>query len=327
MRNQRRAFTLIELLVVIAIIAILIGLLLPAVQKVREAAARMQCSNNLKQIGIAVHAYHDAEGGFPVSRNTPGAIGATSFSLSIHARLLPYLEQDPVYKRIDFSGSWDGASNAVPRGTIIKTFFCPSDPRLGAQPAGWAPSSYHANEGSSHVFVPSALNESIPQKNGPFYMNTSYRFSDITDGSSNTAGFSEKLLGDFSNAVASEFLDGFVLAGPTGPSPATPDAAITACNAIDWTNLAYQGNSNIGAPWLFGSSSASVYSHAALPFTRMCLFPNNGTMINPASSRHTNGINLMLMDGSVRFVQRSISMATWRALGTRNGDDLIGNDF
>src|SRR3954471_23241751 len=100
LRKRRRGFTLIELLVVIAVIASLIGLLVPAVQKVRAAAARIQCQNNLKQLGLALHNHHDSLGAFPVSRSTPGAIGGSSISLSSLALLLPYLEQDNLYKQI-----------------------------------------------------------------------------------------------------------------------------------------------------------------------------------------------------------------------------------
>src|SRR3954468_13978334 len=102
----RRAFTLIELLVVIAIIAVLIGLLLPAVQKVREAAARASCQNNLKQLALALQNYHDATGTFPQSRSTPLEIGQPAVTFSAHARLLPFVEQDAVYKTIDFSVDW-----------------------------------------------------------------------------------------------------------------------------------------------------------------------------------------------------------------------------
>src|SRR6476646_7604994 len=117
---RRNGFTLIELLVVIAIIAILIALLVPAVQKVREAAARTQCQNNLKQIGLAIHGYHDGYKHLPP--------GSDSKGISVHAYILPYIEQDNIFKRVNFTASYSDPTNAIPETTQVPIFDCPSDP-------------------------------------------------------------------------------------------------------------------------------------------------------------------------------------------------------
>jgi prepilin-type N-terminal cleavage/methylation domain-containing protein/prepilin-type processing-associated H-X9-DG protein len=324
MLRQRSAFTLIELLVVIAIIAVLIGLLLPAIQKVREAAARTQCQNNLKQMALALHSHHDALGTFPQSRSTPLNIGQPAITFSVHARLLPYMEQANVYRTIDFTVDWANDNNALARGTVVKSYFCPSDPNLSNIPPGLAPSSYRVNEGNSHKFMPADNNDNLPQPNGPFYLNRTFKIADITDGTSNTAALSERLIGDFNNAIATELGDGFIV---VGPMPVTQDEAYSTCQSIDWQDLSYQGYSNNGAPWLSGAHATTCYQHSVPPFARQCLFPANSSMVTAASSAHPNGVNLALCDGSVRFVARTISLVTWRALGSRNGSEVTGSDF
>lgn len=326
MTKHRSAFTLIELLVVIAIIAVLIGLLLPAIQKVREAANRLTCQNNMKQIGIALHNYHGAVRTFPPSRTAlPGAIGQPAATFSAQAYLLPYMEQDNVYKLIDFTANWNAPSNAVACAAIVKSYYCPSDPGLSQVPTGWAPSSYRANEGSSNVFKAVPTNATVlPQPNGPFFLASSYRIADITDGTSNTAAFSERLIGDFSNAIVSPQTDGYIVPGPT---PMDPDAAYLACQAIDVQNLVYQGYSNNGAPWLAGAHSSTCFNMAQPPFSRQCAFGSNATQVSPASSGHGVGVNLLMCDGSLRFVVKTIDVATWRAMGSRNGGEIVSDTF
>jgi prepilin-type N-terminal cleavage/methylation domain-containing protein/prepilin-type processing-associated H-X9-DG protein len=316
---RRKGFTLIELLVVIAIIAILIALLVPAVQKVREAAARTQCQNNLKQLGLALHGHHDGMKYFPPGRD--------SKNFSAHAYFLSYIEQCNLFCMVDFTVSYNNANNAFARAQSVPIFLCPSDPRMLSVPAGWAGTSYRANQGSGILWGlsptdPSDPNYGIPDPNGVFFLRSKTRFADITDGSSNTAAFSEHLIGDFSNAIGTEATDTF----EPGTHPATPDQAVADCVGVNPANLGQQGYSNIGAPWLYGYHSTTIYFHVGLPGSRSCMFPP-GRIATTANSGHTNGVNLLLCDGSVRFVSYGISLLTWRALGTRNGNDVIGSDF
>jgi prepilin-type N-terminal cleavage/methylation domain-containing protein/prepilin-type processing-associated H-X9-DG protein len=311
MRTHRRsAFTLIELLVVIAIIAILIGLLLPAVQKVREAAARMQCQNNLKQIGLALHSYHDVMGSMPPGNSKPNAFSA-------HSALLPYIEQDNLFKLIDFKLAQSHANNATAKGTPVKTFLCPSDPQSSV-PAGWGGNNYVANYGTTIRWM-----QDYSGTDGVFAHVTGTagcRFADVTDGLSNTAAFSERLKGDWSNAALTPRTD---LLTPPGALPTTPDEAVTMCRGRD-NATSTQFHSNYGSVWIQGNQD-SMYGHASPPNDPLCAFPANSTQTMPASSGHTGGVNVVLCDGSVRFVPNTVAIAAWRALGTRALGEVLGN--
>ena len=307
---RKSGFTLIELLVVIAIIAILIGLLLPAVQKVRAAAARMKCSNNQKQIGLAMHNYHSALGQLPP--------GGDVLGFSAHAYLLPNLEQENLFRTINFTVAPTNAANAVPLGTTVPGFLCPADPTQA--PAGQGGNNYVWTYSSDILF-------SSNTGTGPFVFAkptlTIYRLTDITDGTSNTAAFCERQKGDFNNATISLKIDLFNAAG--AGSPTTPDQANSMCNGFTPTDPSTQFRSDYGSQWL-QALHYTMYQHVGPPNAKGCAFPPSSASMS-ANSAHTNGVNLLLCDGSVRFVNDNISITTWRALGTRAGGDILGNDY
>ncbi len=301
--GRRSAFTLIELLVVIAILSILIALLVPAVQVIRGQAAKTQCQDNLHQIGIALHGYYGDHKSFP-----PG-VDANSFS--VHSYLLRYVEQEPLFEAINFSVSASSPLNNGPRGTVVPVYLCPADPS-NPLPAGWAGNSYVANYGSGIGFGRDA--------GGPFIFGQAIKYEAIGDGESNTAAFCERIRGDYSNAAATEKSD---LLNPPG-APANPDQAMSMCRSFDPSNLNFQWRSDMGGYWLQGWHM-TLYQHSAPPNDRMCAFPVNRTCSMPASSAHGNGVNLLLCDGTVKFVYQGVNMATWRALGTRDGKDTPGD--
>jgi prepilin-type N-terminal cleavage/methylation domain-containing protein/prepilin-type processing-associated H-X9-DG protein len=325
--TTRRGFTLIELLVVIAIIAVLISLLLPAVQSAREAARRAQCVNNLKQIGLALHNYLDSINCFPMSMgfDAPGFGYPEPVSYSGLSMLLPYLEQSVVFNTLNYSILRGDPGNNTVMATSIYTFLCPTDPQMNNLPPGQAGENYHPCSGNNIDYVwgvsdPWGFNTTLPPFTGVFYPVSSTRIAEITDGTSNTASFSEMGLGDMSNAIATPKTDQFW----TQTWPTTPDQAIQQCQGFPASNLAYQGLSTDGVPWIEGSTSA-MYNHVNTPDMRSCIFPP-GRIMNTANSYHPGGVNMAACDGSVRFIKDSINLATWRALGSRNGGEVISSD-
>lgn len=311
--KHRSAFTLVELLVVIAIIGLLVGLLLPAVQSAREAARRMQCSNNLKQLGLGLHNYESTFKRFPAGRN--------DMRHSPHSALLPYLEQANVQNLVDFGVRWDHPNNEVARTTTLSVYRCPSDP-VEFAPNEWGTTNYRCSQGSGILWGLPPTNTSdpnygMPAPNGVFIPNLYLRFGDITDGTSNTAAFSEHGLGDFSNAIVSK-TDTFW----PRTNPATADEALRDCMAIDITDLSFQRVSDVGAPWMHGYHSTTGYFHALPPNSRSCMFPP-GRIATAPQSYHPGGVQVTRCDGSVTFISDSVDLLSWRAFGSRNGGEAI----
>ncbi len=308
MRQTRRAFTLIELLVVIAIIAILIGLLLPAVQKVREAAARMSCQNNLKQLGVAFHSHHATHGFFP-----PGFTSATSSvdgdglgpGWGWAAHLLPYLEQDPLHKRINFQLDIRDPANAFARVQRLPLMLCPSDtPRSptftvgddsGAALCEVAFGNY-VGVGAVHEVSGYPDTGGGPEYQGCLLRNSMVRVTDITDGSSNTVLVGERA---------------------SKQSPQTTWVGAVTEAGVPPLVPAYDTE---GPPVLV-LTNAGTAADARVP--------NNPLgHVEDTNSRHTGGVNFLLADGSVRAINSGIRPAVWSALATRAGGETYGSgDF
>jgi prepilin-type N-terminal cleavage/methylation domain-containing protein/prepilin-type processing-associated H-X9-DG protein len=323
--TRRNAFTLIELLVVIAIIAVLIGLLLPAVQKVREAAARMKCTNNLKQIGLALHGYHDAYQYFPEARD------AYPLCFSPHAHILPFVEQQNLYNLIDFTGANGATStykgvNSAAAQVPVSTFTCPSD--VGAVVGGNGAVAGLTFGGTNYVSCVGTGNSSSGVVNGDYVSGDGVflltpggptAIKNITDGTSNTALFSESIFGNGTAGLSAP-------AGTPDPTVLAKDISGSAMDPITCAaTTTYTGQR--GDRWINGGYLSTAYNHWTTPnsSTFDCLNSANNYGLKTARSRHTNGVNLCLCDGSVRFVNNGVSFVTWQALATRAGGEVVGD--
>jgi prepilin-type N-terminal cleavage/methylation domain-containing protein/prepilin-type processing-associated H-X9-DG protein len=360
--DSRRGFTLIELLVVIAIIAVLIALLLPAVQAAREAARRAQCTNNLKQLGLAVHNYVDRNNVLPAQTVYPtNQSKGGGFSYSWAIAILPGIEQQAMFDSYNFSlGATGDASQNTVRFSTLAAYLCPSD-AIGTKPSDpIGTANYAGNFGGpgvlsigSGTIVPLTLTMAGSTSiNAPYNSSTAsvsvgvVGFNAISDGLSNTALFSEHLIGLNTGSGPS--------IGPTVTYPSTnakravfkgtaagapgsnPNTFVAGCNGIVAGAASVRSNASgfnwtIGFPWYISNLS---YNHFTAPNSLLCV--NSLDSItqswpsllgsSPPSSNHPGGVNVGFADGSVKFIKDTINLPVWWALGTRAGGEILSAD-
>jgi prepilin-type N-terminal cleavage/methylation domain-containing protein len=335
MKSPVRAFTLIELLVAVAIIGVLIALLLPAVQRAREAARRVQCQANLRQIGIALGQYEQASGVFPfgvgadADKVVSHIASPTNRRYSLHSQILPYIEQDVLFNQLNFfvqpfapdqTGdptivTADGPNETAAQVTVA-VFLCPSDfNRMPTRP--WGQTNYRSCNGGSW---------SGRAGDGMFGQSTRIRPANITDGLSNTAAFSERIRGhdDFENVDFAADLF-------RNAAPWTEDTFRSWCYELsDAEASTFPRNpsvANSGMNWLEGNMTWTRYNHLLPPGSKSCA---NGLtwdgVAMTANSRHDQVVGLLLGDGSVRLVKYSVDARVWKGLATVSGGEVISSD-
>jgi len=317
----RRGFTMIELLVSIGLIGVLLSLLMPGIQHTRESARRMQCLNNLRQLGLACANHAAALSAFPQTMSGYNEPIDLTEDTSPHSRLLPYLDLPAVFGRVDFGEDGHGAQmspptsslNAQMLATTVPQFLCPSD----SAPAGG--NNYRANFGPGPSF---SLGVGPENGTGAFTNWTARRPQDFRDGLSKTIFFSEKLVGDYDPTVFTPSRDSFLYTAAPIYTTADAEVACTFLPSPDPDHDSYGG-----ASWLFGGLRFTWYNHVRGPNSPLldCEVRIDGSGATTARSFHVGGVNVVLGDGSARLVSASIDLQTWRALSTRAGGDVVGD--
>jgi prepilin-type N-terminal cleavage/methylation domain-containing protein/prepilin-type processing-associated H-X9-DG protein len=355
LKTKRKGFTLIELLVVISIIAVLIALLLPAVQSAREAARRAQCSNNLKQLGLAVHNYATSSNVIPAMCMYPGGQSAlcsnNGWSTSWLVAILPQLEQGNVFSAYNFQTAavvitgCSGLENTTATYNQLATLLCPSENEPN-RPALTATTNYVANYGGpGQIMAYSGLIVPIGDPNGtPLGRLGPVTMEGVRDGLSNTALFSEALHGlqgnptvfPGNNSDAKRGIYNGAAGGGVGAGSTVASSFVASCVSLPAStasiNSGNLGNSAYATyPWHVGMAN---YNHVGPPNSMHCQDSSDASWLTyvgpsgsaPPTSNHPGGVQMAMGDGSVRFIKDSINQQTWWAIGTRNGKEIVSSD-
>ena len=336
LRFSRSAFTLVELLVVIAIIGVLVALLLPAVQAAREAARRSQCSNNLKQLGIAMHNFHDTHNVFPKNYYQSG--GNAWESLSAHYKILPYIEQNPLFEKIEAAPNDWGNVWGTYMNTKIKTFLCPSSPPAPGRNVSWGGPGCNYGWCSGSSVAINWGNES--EINGMIITLKERKMAEVTDGLSNTIMVGEFLSGTGTTTTTSGRFPYDIFFTSDGVINACADKNFPTAAELDTMGQSAKNSptgvrGNNGTNWGWYPASQSSYNTAAPPNWRWPSAGGNccpggahdwGRGVVPSRSMHPAGVNAGFGDGSVRFIPNTVDLLTYQRLGNRNDGNAVQLD-